>query len=118
MDKTLKQAEKIERYRHSLRQVVMTQANVPRRPDQAMLAPICDDQSGNYLLMRIGWDRRGRAHNILFHLRLIDDQVFIEWDGLERGIANDLIGSGIAKEDIKLATESRTLYSHTEAVAA
>ena len=118
MEQAVKQVEKAARYRQLLRQVVHKQAKVPRRVDQAQLVPICDDETGNYLLMRIGWDRRGRAHNILFHLRLIDEQVLIEWDGIERGISRDLIAAGISKADIQSASQNKISFPQTESLAA
>jgi len=97
------QVTKSDAYRQILRQVVERQASMPRRQDQVELVPIIDTTHDNYLLMRIGWDKVGRAHHILFHFRLKEGRVWIEWDGIEHGIANDLIEAGIPEEDIVMA---------------
>jgi len=100
--------EKInEKYRSILREIVERYAQEPRRPEQAKLIAVEDTAHDNYLLMRIGWDRVGRAHNVLFHFRLIDGKVWVEQDGIEHGIANDLLEAGIAPEDIVLAFQGR-----------
>jgi hypothetical protein len=40
---------------------------------------------------------------VIIHLRLRDDgKVLIEYDGIEYGVAQDLIDAGIAREDIML----------------
>lgn len=53
--------------------------------------------------MDIGYDELGRVDDVIIHLRLREDgKVLIEYDGIEYGIAQDLIEAGIAKDDILL----------------
>ncbi|WP_269076516.1 XisI protein [Dolichospermum compactum] len=63
---------------------------------------ICDQESDNYLLMDTGWDITGRVHAVVFHLRIIDGKICIEWDGTERGITGELLELGVEKDDIIL----------------
>lgn len=109
---------KSDRYRVILQQIIESQAQAPRRKDQAELVPVCDPVHDNYLLMRVGWDRVGRAHNVLIHFRLRDGKVWIEQDGIEHGIANDLINVGIPEEDIVMAFYSREPKPLAELIAA
>lgn len=99
--------DKLEEYRQILQQIVEKYAGEPRRPDQVSLVPICDYKNDNYLLMRVGWDKVGRAHHTLFHFRLKDGKVWVEDDGIEHGITHDLLEAGIAPEDIILAFQMR-----------
>ena len=92
--------EKHHRYQQLLQQVVLMHANQERRPELVPLLPICDTTHDSYLLMRVGFDRVGRAHHILFHFRLQNGRVLIEHDGIEYGIARDLLAAGVAPEDI------------------
>ena len=112
------QVDKLAQYRRILQQVVEQHAQAPRRADQVPLVPICDTVHDNYLLMRIGWDSVGRARNILFHFRLLDGKVWIEWDGIEHGIAYDLLEAGIPAEDIVLAFYGKQPLPLTQAAAA
>ncbi len=112
------QVNKLENYRRILRQIVEQQASIPRRPEQVELVPIIDSVHDNYLLMRIGWDRVGRAHHILFHFRLKEGRIWIEWDGIEHGIANDLIEAGIPEADIVMAFYGREPHALAELAAA
>ncbi|MFM6199045.1 MAG: XisI protein, partial [Dolichospermum sp.] len=63
---------------------------------------ICDQESENYVLMDTGWDKTGRVHAVVFHLRIIDGKICIEWDGTERGITGELLELGVEKDDIIL----------------
>ncbi len=112
------QMNKLDRYRSILRQVVEKHARPNPRPGQPESIPICDPVHDNYLLMSVGWDATGRAHYIIFHLRLKDGKVWIEWDGIEYGIAHDLIEAGIPKEDIVMAFLEREPKPLTELAAA
>ena len=112
------QIEKLNRYRHILQQVVEKHAAMIPASEQPESVPICDPVHDNYLLMDVGWGHAGRAHDIVFHLRLRDGKVWIEWDGIEYGIAHDLLEAGIPKEDIVMAFYSPTPRPLTELVAA
>lgn len=94
---------KLTRYRQSLRQVIEMHAAMKLGDRQLESLAICDPTNDNYLLMDVGYDHVGRADDVIVHLRLRDDgKVLIEYDGIEYGIAHDLIEAGIAKEDILL----------------
>ena len=94
---------KLEQYRQILRQLVTRYAGLLPHKEQVETLPLCDTEHDNYMLMRVGWDKTGRAHWTVFHLRLKDGKVWIEDDSLEHGIAQDLLDAGIPKQDIVLS---------------
>ena len=62
-----------------------------------------DRSSGQFVLLREGWDGYQRNHYAWIHLEVRDDKFWIHRDGTEHGIANDLVEAGIPKERIVLA---------------
>ncbi len=59
----------------------------------------CDRESGQFLLIMIGWDNQEHwVHSILFHAQLIDGKVIIEADMTE-GLKPLLLEAGIRPED-------------------
>lgn len=112
------QVEKLNRYRQIIEQVLETHAKMPAVPETVEGMVVCDPVRDQYLLMDIGWAPYGRAHDVVVHLRLKDGKVWIEWDGIEYGIARDLIEAGITKEDILFALQSRERQPMTEMIAA
>ena len=110
--------EKLNKYQSILQQIVEKHAKVMASDRQIESVAICDTVHDNYLLMGVGWDHAGRAHDIIFHLRLKDGKVWIEWDGIEYGIAHDLLEAGIPKEDIVMAFYEPTPRPLAELVAA
>ena len=67
------------------------------------LDTVFDDEQGHYALMQVGWDRSRRVRGNLIYITLQDDRVIIEYDGMECGITQDLIASGVASDQIVLA---------------
>jgi XisI protein len=70
------------------------------------LYPVCDVESGHFLILATGWDNQQWIDTILFHARLVHDQVVIEEDNFEEGLSQSLIAEGIKAEDILTASPS------------
>jgi hypothetical protein len=64
---------------------------------------LCDDGSGQYMVMRIGWRAGTRVHRPLIYLRLRDGKVWVEEDWTKEGIATELMRAGVPASDIVLA---------------
>lgn len=60
----------------------------------------CDRETGQFLLIMVGWDKDNWYDTVLFHARLIDGLVVIETDNLEDGLKSTLIEAGIPAEHI------------------
>ena len=78
-------------------------ANQPRL--QAIkLYPVCDIESGHFLVLATGWDNQRWMDTILFHARLVEQQIIIEEDNFEESLTQALIAKGVKKEDIKTSS--------------
>lgn len=53
--------------------------------------------------MQTGWDQGHRVRGNLIFISLQDEEVHIEYDGIEQSIADDLIRSGIPEDRIVLS---------------
>ena len=60
----------------------------------------CDHQTGEFLLILLGWDQDDWYDTVLFHARLEDGLVVIETDNLEEGLKPALINAGIPASHI------------------
>lgn len=54
-------------------------------------------------LLDIGWRNSKRVNDTYIQARIKDGKIWIEDDGTEEGIANDLVAAGVPKSDIVLA---------------
>jgi len=70
------------------------------------LYPVCDIESGHFLVLATGWDKQRWMDTILFHARLVENKIIIEEDNFEEGLTTALIAAGIRKEDIITSLEA------------
>ncbi len=54
-----------------------------------------------------------RVHYCLVHLELVEDKVWIQYDGIEGGVANALIEAEIPRERIVLGFHPKQLRKYT-----
>ena len=90
--------DKIKKYRRILKSVTEEHANIASPMNWVKSTAACDFGQNNYFL--IDYDTREKKHYIVFHLRLVDGKIFVEQDGVEYGIVDDLVMSGVSAKDI------------------
>jgi XisI protein len=73
-----------------------------------------DEIHDHYFLTTLGWQRDHRIKGNIVHIRLRNGKIWIEEDGLEQGIATDLLEAGISKQEIVLAFHPPTMRPLTE----
>lgn len=92
-----------ERYRSIVENVLMPYAE--RRYSDTGIAneAVFDRERDHYLVVSVGWQGIRRVQHSLLHLDIINGKVWIQRDGTENGIADELEAAGIPKSDIVLA---------------
>jgi hypothetical protein len=64
---------------------------------------IFDTERDHYQLLHVGWRTNRRDFGCILHLDIKDGKIWIQHDGTEGGIANQLVAMGVPKQDIVLA---------------
>ncbi len=95
MDKTVD-------YREVVKQTVLRYARLRPSHGNIRLDPIFDETNDRYGLMQTGWDRGRRVRGNLIYITLREGKVYVEYDGIEHGITDDLIRGGIPEQQIVL----------------
>jgi hypothetical protein len=93
MDQALSYADILKK---TLQEAVVNQP----RLQAIKLYPVCDTESGHFLVLATGWDKQTWIDTILFHARLVDQKIIIEEDNFEESLTQTLIENGINQEDI------------------
>jgi XisI protein len=93
MDNSLSYADIIE---STLKEATKDQP----RLQSIRLYPVCDRDSGNFLILATGWDKKDWINTILFHAHLIERDITIEEDNFEEGLTSMLIDAGIDAKNI------------------
>lgn len=108
----------VDSYRNAVIQIFREIAQIPNSPNDIRCEVICDRTNDHYLLMQVGWEGSGRIHGVLIHVDIIDGKCWIQHDGTERGIAEDLVAAGVPKDRIVLAFRPHQARKYTEYAAA
>ncbi len=75
---------------------------------------VVDEARGHYELVYAGWLDQKRVHGSVVHLDVKGDKVWVQHDGTEHGVANDLLRLGVPHDRIVLAFQHPTLRRHGE----
>ena len=109
MDRKVKYADLIKSELMKYREF----SNQGRRDNiEAMCA--FDDDAGQYLLVRVGWDGKRRFRQIVLHIRLQAGKIWIETDDTYDGFATELLKAGVPNSDIVLAFHPPHLRQYTD----
>jgi len=105
--------DKLARYRGIVEAVVRDYVHKPFNGEiECQL--VIDRERDHYLVVNVGWDRKRRVDGTSIHLDIIDGKVWIQWDGTNRPIADELLAAGIPREDIVLGFQPPHLRQYTD----
>lgn len=96
-------------YADILKRTVQDAAIDQPRLQAIQLHPVCDTESGHFLVLATGWDKQRWMDAILFHARLVENRIIIEEDNFEESLTQLLIDRGVRKEDIVAHAEPAML---------
>jgi hypothetical protein len=75
---------------------------------------IFDIERDHYQLVYVGWRESKRVYGTVLHVDIIDGKIWIQQDGTEVGIANQLVELGVSKQDIVLGFDPPKMRHYTE----
>ncbi|MBC6421004.1 MAG: XisI protein [Hormoscilla sp. SP5CHS1] len=106
--------EKLERHRTIVKEILTEYSQ--RKPSYGEVeAYTCFDEQGeHYQVIRTGWHKDRRIYGCSIHIDLKGDKIWIQYDGTEIGIANELLDRHLSKQDIVLAFHEPFARQFTE----
>ena len=106
--------DRINQYQQIIEQVLTRYLELNYANAELHNEPIFNHEAGQYVVMSSGWQGALRIHGCLLHLKIQDGKIWIERDGTESGIANELIAAGIPRHAIVLGFYSQAARKHTD----
>ena len=104
----------LNKYRDIIKNKLKEYTEIPYAYGDLKCQLIVSDDENNFLLITQGWEDDLRVHGCLVHLEIINHKIWIHRDGMEDGIANELVAAGIPKSDIVLAFHPPDVRKFTE----
>lgn len=101
------------RYRQHLQNLLRKRASQVW-DERIQAQTIFDTERDHYQLIYVGWRDSKRVYGVILHADIIDEKIWIQQDGTEEGLANQLVELGVPKPDIVLAFDPPELRKYTE----
>ncbi|MFN6463026.1 MAG: XisI protein [Nostoc sp. DedVER02] len=105
--------EKIERYRTHIKHLLTEYAKDSPSDNEVETELVFDTERDHYQVVYTGWKNRHPMYGCVLHLDIKNNKIWIQHDGTEIGIANELVNLGIPKEDIVLAFHEPLVRQYT-----
>ena len=106
--------DRIETYRAGIKKAMRSLVDYIPVEDGIRTELLLDDVNGHYQVLQIGWKDRRRIHGTLFHVDLVGDKVYVEHDGTDLALVDDLIEAAIPKHDIVMGFHPPAHRKYTE----
>ncbi|NEQ71111.1 MAG: XisI protein [Symploca sp. SIO2D2] len=89
-------------YQAAIQQVFNDYIEFIGEAEDIQLDLVIDRERDRYLLVEVGWENGYRIYGTVLHIDIIDNKLWIQHDGTEEGIADELVTLGIPKQQIVL----------------
>ncbi len=98
--------DKVSSYRQIIQDILIAHGQIQPVYGEIEMQILFDTVRDRYQVLRAGWLQKKRVYGVLIQIDLKGETIWIQYDGTEVGVANELVERGIPKEDIVLAYHS------------
>lgn len=107
--------DKLSLYRQYIQELLTERAKLRSPIDPVASETIFDTISDRYQLVNVGWkDASTRIYGCVLHVDIKDGKIWVQHDGTENAIADQLVARGVPKQDIVLAYHAPHVRQYTE----
>ena len=102
-------------YRQYIQELLTERAKLRSPIDPVVSETIFDTVSDRYQLVNVGWkDASTRIYGCVLHVDIKDEKIWVQHDGTEDAIADQLVARGVPKQDIVLAYHAPHVRQYTD----
>lgn len=106
--------DKLTRYREIIRELIFKYAGHKPANGQIETEAVIDSERDHYEVLHVGWDGVRRVHGSVLHIDVINNKVWIQYDGTSEPVAEALLEAGVLREDIVLGFHPAELRQYTD----
>ena len=96
----------IKNYRNNVQAIIRQYAEGRALPKHVEGQVIFDTERDHYQLVNVGWDNDRWIYGCVMHIDIKNGKVWIQYNGTDVEIADELVKSGIPAEDIVIGFHS------------
>lgn len=106
--------DKLEKYRKYIQDVILKYGQLGQPDGDIKTEYVFDTNGDHYQLIRVGWREQHRIYGCLIHMDIINNKIWMQYNGTEVDFAEELVALGVPKEDIVLAFHSPYKRQYTD----
>ncbi|BAT52676.1 fdxN element excision controlling factor protein [Nostoc sp. NIES-3756] len=98
--------DKLDNYRQYIKQLLKLYSQYSKSDTEVEAQTIFDSENDHYQLVYVGWKNQRRVYGCVLHLDIKNEKIWIQHNGTEANIADELVDLGVPKQDIVLGFHS------------
>jgi hypothetical protein len=106
--------DKLATYRTYVRQLLERYAAYSANTPDIETELVSDTEHDHYQLVHVGWQKNRRVYGCAIHIDIKQNKIWIQHNGTDRHIAEELVEMGIPKNDIVLGFQPPARRPFTE----
>lgn len=106
--------DSLEKYRQIIQEYILEFTVVSSENAEIRSLPVFDRANDRYLWIEVGRENGKRVNEIIINVEIINDKIWIHYDGTEEGIGNRLLAAGLPKNKIVPGFMSPEMRKQTE----
>ncbi|WP_375494069.1 XisI protein [uncultured Nostoc sp.] len=98
--------DKLKKYQQIIQQLLQEYAAISNQEPEIETQLIFDTEHDHYQLVNVIWKNDRRIYSCFLHLDIKDGKVWLQHNGTENEVGEDLANLGIPKQDIVIGFHS------------
>ncbi len=94
--------DSLDRYREIVSRLIEEYAGYKPAYGNVRTEAVVDRDHDHYEVVQVGWSGSHRVHGSIIHIDIRDGKVWIEHNGTDARLAEELVAAGIPRSDIVL----------------
>jgi XisI protein len=105
---------KLEQYQQAVQKLLQNYANFSRSDDEVETELIFNTNNNHYQLVHLSWQGDRRTYGCIVHLDIKGSRIWLQHNGTENDLAEELVAMGVPKTDIVIGFQSPFKRQFTE----
>ncbi len=106
--------DKLTQYRQHIQNILEYHCHLDSKIVGMETYTVFDIAHDHYQVVSVGWDDGQRLYGCLIHVDIKDEKIWIQYDGTEYSIAQELIDLGVPPQSIVVAYQAPSARKFTE----
>lgn len=109
--------DRVTEYRRIVRDLIREYAKYTPAVGDVQIEVVFDESNDHYELIHAGWNGPYRIHGSVLHIDIRGGKIWIQHDGIEDGVAEELVKAGVPRDHIVLAFKPPDVRKFTDYAA-